>query len=51
MVADPTDLLEGKEAKGGNVIKTGNKAIKVLRDAQPSGAGGLQNATGEDGGN
>ena len=51
MIADPTDLLEGKEATGGNVVNTGNKAIKVLRDAQPSGAGGLQNATGEGGGN
>ena len=51
MVADPQDLLEGKEAKGGSVIATGNKAIKVLRDAKPTGADGLQNATGDDGGN
>lgn len=51
MVADPQDLLEGKETKGGNVVSTGNKAIKTLRDAEPTGAKGLQDATGEGGGN
>ena len=51
MVADPQDLLEGKEAKGGSVVNTGNKAINTLRDAKPTGAEGLQNATGNDGGN
>ena len=51
MVADPQDLLEGKEAKGGSVIATGNKAIETLREAKPTGAEGLQNAAGGDGGN
>lgn len=51
MVADPQDLLEGKEAKGGSVIATGNKAINTLRNAEPTGASGLQNPVGEGGGN
>lgn len=51
MVADPQDLLEGKEAEGGSVIATGNKAIKTLREAKPTGAEGLKNAAGGDGGN
>ena len=51
MVADPQDLLEGKEATGGAVVATGNKAIQTLRDAPTTGAKGLQDATGEGGGN
>lgn len=50
MVADPQDLLEGQQAEGGNVIVTGTKAIKTYREAQPTGAGGLQNASTSAGG-
>ena len=46
MVADPQDLIEGKKGDGGSVVSTGNKAIKTLREAEQSGAGGLQNANG-----
>ncbi|MEP3050261.1 MAG: CpaD family pilus assembly protein [Erythrobacter sp.] len=44
MVADPQDLLEGQSGTGETVIATGTKAIDQYRDAEPSGAGGLQNA-------
>ena len=46
MVADPQDLIEGKKGSGETVIATGTKAIDIYRDAQPSGAGGLQSAQG-----
>ncbi len=41
MVADPQDLLEGKKGSGETVIATSNKAIATLRNAEPTGAGGL----------
>lgn len=44
MVANPEDLLEGQSGTGETVIASGVKAIDTLRDAEPSGAGGLQNA-------
>lgn len=44
MVADPQDLLEGKKGSGETVISTGTKAIDTYRNAQPTGAGGLQSA-------
>jgi len=44
MVADPQDLLEGKKGSGETVIATSNKAIATLREAEPSGAGGLMDA-------
>ncbi|MGB3807159.1 MAG: CpaD family pilus assembly protein [Erythrobacter sp.] len=44
MVADPEDLLKGKEATGDNVIQTGNKAIQTYRETAPTGAGGLMEA-------
>ncbi|WP_379922307.1 CpaD family pilus assembly protein [Erythrobacter sp. R86502] len=50
MVADPQDLLEGKKASGETVIATSNKAISTYREAQPTGAGGLQNAGAAGGG-
>ena len=46
MIADPEDLLEGQEGTGETVVATGNKAINALREAAPSGAGGLGNANG-----
>ncbi|MEQ5787334.1 CpaD family pilus assembly protein [Erythrobacter sp. NFXS35] len=45
MIADPQDLLEGKKGKGETVIATSNKAIASFRDAEPTGVGGLEDAT------
>lgn len=50
MVADPQDLLEGKASDGTTTISTSTKAINTYRDAEPSGAGGLQSATASEGG-
>jgi pilus assembly protein CpaD len=51
MVADPEDLLEGRKGSSETLITTSNKAIKSFRDAPPTGAGGLQEATASAGGN
>ena len=51
MVADPQDLLEGKTQEGGTNVSTSNKAIEAYREAPPTGTKGLQNATGDGGGN
>ncbi|MFW5633412.1 MAG: CpaD family pilus assembly protein [Erythrobacter sp.] len=45
MVADPQDLLEGKKGDSETVVQTSNKAIEALREAPPTGAQGLMNAT------
>jgi pilus assembly protein CpaD len=50
MVADPQDLLEGKKGSGETVIATSNKAIATLRNAEPTGAGGLMDAGAGGGG-
>ncbi|MEQ8412720.1 MAG: CpaD family pilus assembly protein [Erythrobacter sp.] len=50
MVADPEDLLEGREGDSETVIQTSNKAIGALREAAPTGARGLMNATAGGGG-
>lgn len=46
MVANPEDLLEGQKGTGETVIATGTKAIDTYREAEPTGAAGLGNATG-----
>ena len=46
MVANPEDLLEGQSGSGETVVATGTRAIQTYREAEPTGAGGLQNATG-----
>ena len=46
MVANPEDLLEGQTGTGETVAATGNRAIQTYRESAPTGAGGLQNATG-----
>lgn len=46
MVANPEDLLEGQTGTGETVVSTGTRAIQTYREAEPTGAGGLQNATG-----
>lgn len=50
MVADPQDLLEGKKGSGETVLATSNKAIATLRNAEPTGKGGLMDATAGSGG-
>ncbi|MHA7819227.1 MAG: CpaD family pilus assembly protein [Erythrobacter sp.] len=45
MVANPEDLLEGQTGSGETVVSTGTRAIQTYREAEPTGAGGLQNAT------
>ncbi|MFU7527674.1 CpaD family pilus assembly protein [Qipengyuania sp. ASV99] len=49
MVANPEDLLTGQAGSGETVVSTGTRAIETYREAEPTGAGGLQNAN--DGGN
>jgi len=49
MVANPEDLLQGQAGNGETVVATGTRAIQSYRDAEPTGAGGLQNA--DSGGN
>lgn len=45
MIADPQDLLEGKKGSGETVIATGTKAISTYREMEPTGKGGLQEAS------
>lgn len=52
MVADPQDLLEGRKGASETLVSTSNKAINTFREAKPTGAGGLMEAsTGGGGGN
>lgn len=44
MVANPEDLLQGQTGTGETVVSTGTRAIQSYREAEPTGAGGLQNA-------
>lgn len=46
MIANPEDLLQGQTGTGETVIATGTRAIRTYREAEPTGAGGLQEATG-----
>ena len=41
MVADPEDLLTGKQGTGETVVTTSTRAIEAYREQAPSGAGGL----------
>ena len=40
MVADPEDLIRGKDHTGETVVMSATKAISTYRQAPPSGAGG-----------
>lgn len=51
MVANPEDLIEGQSGTGETAIATGTKAIATFREAEPTGAGGLQQTQGQGGGN
>ena len=42
MVADPNDLVLGQVGSGRNNAATASKAIKLYREAQPTGADGLK---------
>lgn len=44
MIANPEDLLQGQTGTGETVVSTGTRAIQSYREAEPTGAGGLQNA-------
>lgn len=44
MIANPEDLLEGQTGSSETLIATSNKAITTLREADPTGAGGLRDA-------
>ena len=46
MIANPEDLLQGQQGDSETVVATGSKAIQTYRDAEPTGAGGLQQAAG-----
>ena len=51
MIANPEDLLEGQTGTGETVVSTGTRAIRTYREAEPTGASGLQNANAQNGGN
>jgi pilus assembly protein CpaD len=51
MVADPTDLVQGREAGGATDPATSSKAIRVYRDTAPTGTRGLKVETTSKGGN
>jgi pilus assembly protein CpaD len=42
MVANPEDLLHGRESVGGSDARTGAKAVEFYRSSPPSGQKGLQ---------
>ncbi len=46
MVANPTDLISGQSSTGGSNASTAGKAIKTLREAPTTGAGGLKSPKG-----
>lgn len=50
MVADPEDLVSGKQGDGNMTVTTGNKAINTYRDATPTGGGGLKESSTAGGG-
>lgn len=50
MIADPEDLLAGKQGTGETVVTTSNKAIESYRGAPPSGAGNLPTVSSTEGG-
>ena len=41
MVANPEDLVQGQQGTGETIVTTSTKAIKVYRDAEPTGTEGL----------
>ena len=51
MVADPTDLVQGREAGAASDPATASKAIRVYRETAPTGTRGLKVETTSKGGN
>ena len=51
MVADPTDLVQGREASAASDPATASKAIRVYRETAPTGTRGLKVETTSKGGN
>lgn len=51
MVADPEDLLAGKQGTGETVVTTSTKAIQSYRDRPLTGAGALKEVSTAEGGN
>ena len=45
MIADPTDLVLGQEGSGTGDARTSAKAIRVYRQAAPTGSNGLSDAS------
>jgi pilus assembly protein CpaD len=45
MVADPRDLVEGRDTRNGTDAGTSGKAIKVYREKPPTGLGSLKSET------
>lgn len=45
MVADPEDLIRGKSGNASVDAASSNKAVKLYREAKPTGAGGLKSET------
>ena len=50
MVADPTDLVQGREVNGNDPL-TISRAIKTYRDKDPTGKGDLKSESAKGGGN
>jgi pilus assembly protein CpaD len=51
MVADPADLIQGREAGAATDPATSSKAIRVYRETAPTGTKGLKSETTSKGGN
>lgn len=49
MVANPEDLVRGREAGAGSDARTATKALKTYRDATPTGSGGLKSESSKGG--
>ena len=51
MVADPNDLVAGRDGSARNTGTTASRAIRVYREGQPTGTQGLQQTSTTQGGN
>jgi len=51
MVANPGDLISGREAASGSDPTTGTRAIQSYRSQKPTGEGGLKDISTKSGGN
>lgn len=51
MVANPADLVSGRESVAGSDPVTGTRAVQVYRNQRPTGEGGLKEISTKSGGN